>query len=59
MEGNKKMLVLAIIATIMVGWIGASFGLDFMNGFTELGSILAVATMGTFIMVEIKRANKK
>jgi|BioPla2DNA2_1021312.scaffolds.fasta_scaffold38914_4 hypothetical protein len=59
MEGNKKMLVLAIIATIMVGWIGASFGLDFMNGFTELGSILAVATMGTFIMIEIKRNNKK
>lgn len=59
MEGNKKMLVLAIIATIIVGWIGASFGLDFMNGFTELGSILAVATMGTFIMIEIKRNNKK
>ncbi|NLD17888.1 MAG: hypothetical protein GX666_09960 [Tissierellia bacterium] len=53
------MLVLAIIATIIVGWIGASFGLDFMNGFTELGSILAVATMGTFIMIEIKRNNKK
>jgi uncharacterized membrane protein YeaQ/YmgE (transglycosylase-associated protein family) len=59
MEGNKKMLVLAIIATIIVGWIGASFGLDFMNGFTELGSILAVATMGAFIMIEIKRNNKK
>ena len=53
------MIILAIMSTIIVGWIGAAFGLDFMNGFTELGSILAVATMGTFIMIEIKRNNKK
>lgn len=53
------MIILAILATIIIGWIGAAFGLDFMNGFTELGSILAIATMGAFIMIEIKRANKK
>lgn len=53
------MIILAILATIIVGWIGAAFGFELMNGFTELGSILAVVTMGTFIMIEIKRNNKK
>jgi hypothetical protein len=53
------MIILAILATIIVSWLGAAFGLDFMNGFTELGSILAVTTMGTFILFEIKRTNKK
>ena len=53
------MIILAILATIIVGWVGAAFGLDFMNGFTELGIILAIATMGTFILIEIKRINKK
>lgn len=53
------MIILAILATIFVGWIGAAFGLEIMNGFTELGSILAVATMGVFIMIENKRINKK
>lgn len=57
--GTRKMIILAILVTIFVGWIGAAFGLDFMNGFTELGSILAIATMGAFIMIEIKRTNKK
>ena len=51
------MIRLAIITTIIVGWAGAAFGNDFMNGFSELGSILAVATMGAFIMAEYKRTN--
>lgn len=50
---------LAILVTIIVGWIGAAIGLEIMNGFTELGSILAVATMGAFIMIENKRINKR
>ena len=49
------MIILAILATIIVGWIGAVIGLEIMNGFTELGSILAVATMGAFIMMENKQ----
>ena len=53
------MIIFAILATIIVGWVGVAFDLDFMNGFTELDSILAVATMGTFIMIEVKRTNKK
>ena len=52
------MIILAILATIIVGWIGV-IGLEIMNGFTELGSILAVATMGAFIMMENKRINKR
>ena len=46
------MIILAILATIIVGWIGAVIG-------TELGSILAIATMGAFIMMENKRINKR
>lgn len=53
------MITVAIVATIIVGWIGASFGNEIMNGFSELGSILAVATMGAFIMIDNKRINKK
>ncbi|NMA84007.1 MAG: hypothetical protein GX962_09115 [Epulopiscium sp.] len=53
------MIILAILATIIVGCIGAAFGHDLMNGFSELGSILAVAIMGGFIMIENKRTNKK
>lgn len=53
------MIILAILATIIVGWIGAAVGHDLMNGFSELGNILAVATMGAFIMKENKRTNKK
>lgn len=57
--GQEEMIILAILATIIVGWMGAAFGLEIMNGFTELGSILAVAIMGAFIMLENKRINKK
>lgn len=53
------MIILAILATIIIGWIGSAFGHDIMNGFSELGSILAVATMGAFIMIDIRRINKK
>lgn len=52
------MIIIAIIATIIVGWVGVAFGYEIMSGFSELGSILAIATMGGFIMAEIRR-NKK
>lgn len=53
------MIILAIITTIIVGWVGAAFGYEIMSGFSELGSILAIATMGAFIMIDNKRINNK
>ena len=50
------MIILGIIATIIVGIFGSSLGYE-MN-FVELGAILSIATMGGFIMAEIRR-NKK
>ena len=50
------MIILAIITTIIIGFIGAGLGHDYMNS-AELGTILAVATMGGFIMAEIRRKN--
>jgi len=50
------MIFEAIIATLLTGWLGASLG-DTMN-FVELGPIFSIATMGGFIIAEIKR-NKK
>jgi len=47
------MIVLGIIATILVGILGSSIGYE-MN-FPELGPILSIATMGGFIMAEIRR----
>lgn len=48
------MTIVAILLTIMVGWAGSSLGYEFMN-FPELGSILAIATMGGFIMTTIRK----
>lgn len=57
--GSSKLIILAVLSTIIIGWIGAALGHDFMNGFSESGSILAVATMGSFIMIENERRNKE
>ena len=48
------MIILAIITTIVIGWVGAAFGNDYMN-FPQLGTILSVATMGGFIMGTIRK----
>lgn len=53
------MIIVAIIATIIVGYVGTVFGYEIMGGFSELGSILAIATMGIFIMIDNKRINRK
>ncbi|WP_236914057.1 hypothetical protein [Clostridium sp. Cult2] len=50
------MIILGIVATIIVGVFGSAIGYE-MN-FVELGAILSIATMGGFIMAEIRR-NKK
>ncbi len=50
------MIILAIATTIIVGFVGAGLGHDYMNS-PELGTILAVATMGGFIMAAIRENN--
>jgi len=49
------MIILAFIVTVVTGIIGAALG-DGMN-FLELGPILSIATMGSFIMFQIKKSN--
>ena len=51
------MAFLAVIATLFFGVIGASLG-SAMN-FVELGTIVAIATMGGFIMAAIGQMNRK
>ena len=48
------MIILAIITTIIVGWVGTAFGYEYIN-FPQLGTILSVATMGGFIMATIRK----
>ncbi len=52
------MIILAIVTTIIVGWVGGALGFDYMN-FPELGTILAIATMGGFIMAAIRKNNHR
>ncbi len=47
------MIILAIVSTLIIGALGSSLGFE-MN-FSELGPILSIATMGGFIMAEIRR----
>ena len=42
--------ILAFIITIIVGFVSASYGVAYMGNFAEWGSIVAVATMGAFII---------
>ena len=51
------MIVKAIIATIVVGYLGAGFIGAPMN-WPDAGAIFAVATMGGFILNEIKKKDK-
>ena len=46
-------IFISILITIVVGFLGTAFGYNL--NFAELGSILSVATMGLFILLEIKR----
>ena len=48
-----RIIILAVITTIIVGAIGSAFGYD-MN-FESLGVILAVANMGGFILYSINK----
>ena len=42
--------IIALFVTVICGWIFAALGHDLMNGFSELGTIVAVAVMGAFII---------
>jgi ABC-type Mn2+/Zn2+ transport system permease subunit len=49
-------VIIAIISTLIVGILGAIFGYE--NRVPELGAILAIATMGGFILYAIRKKNK-
>lgn len=51
------MIILSIITTLIVGFIGMVLGVNI--NIPEMGSILAITTMGAFIIAEIKRNNRK
>ncbi|MBR6523673.1 MAG: binding-protein-dependent transport permease [Clostridia bacterium] len=42
--------LLALVVTVVMGLLGTAFGYDEMNGFSEIGAIVAVAVMGAFII---------
>lgn len=45
-----KKALLALIVTFIMGLLGMAFGYDAMNGFSELGSVVAIAVMGAFVI---------
>jgi hydrogenase/urease accessory protein HupE len=51
------MIVLAIIATVIVGYIMTAVGFE-INA-TELGPIFAIATMGGFILYAVRKNKPK
>ena len=52
------MTVIAIIVTLVVEIFGTVLEDDIFN-FPGLGTVIAIATMGGFIMAEIRKRNKK
>ncbi|MBQ3124325.1 MAG: binding-protein-dependent transport permease [Clostridia bacterium] len=42
--------LLALAVTFIAGLLGMAIGYDAMNGFSEMGSVVAVAVMGAFII---------
>lgn len=42
--------ILAAIVTIIAGYYGSIIGDELLNGFVQLGCIVAVAVMGAFII---------
>ena len=43
-------VILAVVVTLIFGYLGAVIGNELLGGFQELGSITAVAVMGVFII---------
>ncbi len=46
--------VIAVIVTIVVGYLGSALGYEIMN-WPQLGSVLAVITMGLFLWNAVER----
>lgn len=42
--------ILALLVTFVMGWVGMAIGLEFLGGFAEFGSVVAIAIMGAFII---------
>lgn len=42
--------ILALVTTLIMGLLGTAFGYDEMNGFSEVGAVVAIAVMGAFII---------
>lgn len=43
-------IILTLILTFIIGIVCLAVGTDFMNGFTELGTIAAVVVMGALVV---------
>lgn len=48
------MMILAVAATIILGYLGTVFGNDLMN-WPQAGPIAAIATMGAFLLAALKK----
>lgn len=42
--------ILAAVITLIAGYLGMVVGLEFLGGFVEFGSLIAVVVMGAFII---------
>lgn len=42
--------LISLVVTLIAGLLGTAFGYDAMNGFSEIGAIVAIAVMGAFII---------
>ena len=51
------MIIIAVILSIITGFVGSSYGYG-MN-WPELGPVLSIATMGAFIMLELRKNRNK
>ena len=56
--GNDMGKIIAVVATFIVGYLGSAFFAEWMN-WPEAGPVLAVATMGVFILNAIENKNDK
>ena len=50
--------IIAVVATFIVGYLGSAIFAEWMN-WPEAGPVLAVATMGVFILNAIENKNDK
>jgi len=51
--------IIAFAVTLILGVFFGVIGHDFLNGFTVLGAIVAISTMGAFIIYFNEKLNSK